>query len=123
MENKNLLIAFLACFGIMYVYGGTTPAGFDCSGFVRYVFNNCGITLKRVSRDQYAYNGESVAKSELQPGDLVFFGSGGYVSHVGIYAGGGQMIHSPSTGKSICYTSINSNYYLSHYIGAKRVLK
>ncbi len=109
--------------GIMYVYGGTTPAGFDCSGFVRYVFNNCGITLKRVSRDQYAYNGESVAKSELQPGDLVFFGSGGYVSHVGIYAGGGQMIHSPSTGKSICYTSINSNYYLSHYIGAKRVLK
>ncbi|MBQ7974755.1 MAG: C40 family peptidase [Clostridia bacterium] len=108
--------------GIKYVYGGTTPAGFDCSGFVRYVFDNCGVSLKRVSRDQYAYNGTSVAKTELQPGDLVFFGSGGYVSHVGIYAGGGQMIHSPSTGKSICYTSINSNYYLSHYIGAKRVL-
>ncbi len=108
--------------GIPYVYGGTTPDGFDCSGFVKYVFNKFGITLKRVSRDQYAYNGTSVAKNDLQPGDLVFFGTGGYVSHVGIYAGGGQMIHSPSTGKSICYTSINTNYYLTHYIGAKRVL-
>lgn len=109
--------------GVNYVYGGTTPSGFDCSGFVKYVFGNCGISLNRVSRDQYAKDGYSVAKAELEPGDLVFFGTGGTVSHVGIYAGGGQMIHSPSTGKTVCYTSINSDYYLSHYIGAKRVLK
>ena len=108
--------------GIKYVYGGSTPAGFDCSGFVKYVFNECGIKLERVSRDQYAKNGTSVSKSNLQPGDLLFFGSGGTVNHVGIYVGDGQMIHSPSTGKSICYTSINSDYYVSHYIGAKRVL-
>lgn len=107
--------------GTPYRYGGTTPDGFDCSGFMQYVFKNCGISLNRVSRDQYAKNGTSVSKSELIPGDLVFFGTGGNVSHVGMYVGGGQMIHSPSTGKSIEYTSINSNYYLSHYIGAKRV--
>ncbi len=108
--------------GIKYVYGGSTPDGFDCSGFVKYVFEKCGITLKRTSRDQYASNGVAVEKSQLQPGDLVFFGSGGTVGHVGIYVGGGEMIHSPSTGKSICYTSINSTYYTEHYIGAKRVI-
>lgn len=121
-KAKEILAEADKYLGIKYVYGGTTPAGFDCSGFVKYVYNNCGITLKRVSRDQYASNGVSVAREDLQPGDLVFFGSNGYVGHVGIYAGGGQMVHSPSTGKVICYTDINSNYYLTHYIGAKRVL-
>lgn len=122
-KAKEILAEADKYLGIKYVYGGTTPDGFDCSGFVKYVYNNCGITLKRVSRDQYAYNGDSVEREDLQPGDLVFFGSNGYVGHVGIYAGGGQMVHSPSTGKVICYTDINSNYYLTHYIGAKRVLK
>lgn len=109
--------------GTPYVYGGTTPAGFDCSGFVQYVFKNNGINLRRTSRDQYANNGVYVDKADLQPGDLVFFGSGGVVGHVGIYAGNGQMIHSPSTGKTVTYTSIETNYYTSHYIGAKRVLQ
>ena len=108
--------------GIPYVYGGSTPAGFDCSGFVQYVYRNCGINLTRVSRDQYAKNGTYVSKNELQPGDLVFFGTNGVVGHVGIYVGDGKMIHSPSTGKSIMYASIETNYYITHYIGAKRVL-
>lgn len=108
--------------GVKYVYGGTTPNGFDCSGFVQYVFKNCGISLNRTSRDQFAKDGVSVSKAELQPGDLVFFGTGGTVSHVGLYVGDGQMIHSPSTGKTVCYTSIESNYYKSRYMGAKRVL-
>ena len=109
--------------GLPYIYGGSTPKGFDCSGFTKYVFGQNGITLHRVSRDQYSYDGVKVSKSELQPGDLVFFGENGKVSHVGIYAGNGKMIHSPRTGKSICYTSIESNYYTTRYIGAKRVLK
>ncbi len=108
--------------GVPYLYGGTTPAGFDCSGFVQYVFKKNGISLKRTSRDQYSNNGVSVPKSQLQRGDLVFFGSNGVVGHVGIYAGNGTMIHSPSTGKTITYTSIESDYYKSHYIGAKRVI-
>ncbi len=121
-KAKEIIAEAEKYLGIKYVYGGTTPDGFDCSGYVRYVFDKFGITLKRVSRDQYAYNGTPVERKDLQPGDLVFFGTGGYVGHVGIYTGGGQMIHSPSTGKSICYTSINTDYYLTHYIGAKRVL-
>lgn len=107
--------------GTPYRYGGTTPSGFDCSGYVQYVFRANGITLKRTSRDQYANNGYSVSKSELKRGDLVFFGSGS-VNHVGIYAGNGMMIHSPSTGKTVTYTSIETDYYKSHYIGAKRII-
>jgi len=121
-KAKEVLDEAAKYLGIPYVYGGTTPAGFDCSGFVQYVFKNCGITLTRVSRDQYAKNGTRVEKSQLQPGDLVFFGTNGNVSHVGIYVGNGQMIHSPSTGKSIMYTSIESDYYVKRYIGAKRVI-
>ena len=108
--------------GTPYVYGGSTPSGFDCSGFTSYVFKQCGITLQRVSRDQYAKNGTYVKKSDLMPGDLVFFGSGGTVNHVGIYVGDGMMIHSPRTGDVVKYTSINSSYYTRNYIGAKRVI-
>lgn len=108
--------------GVPYRYGGTTPAGFDCSGYVQYIFRANGITLKRTSRDQYANNGYYVSKSELKRGDLVFFGNGSYVNHVGIYAGDGMMIHSPSTGKTVTYTSIETDYYRSHYIGAKRIV-
>lgn len=121
-KAKAILAEAEKYIGIPYVYGGTTPEGFDCSGFVQYVFAKFDISLKRVSRDQYAYCGTKVEKKDLQPGDLVFFGTDGVVGHVGIYAGNGKMIHSPSTGKSICYTSIETSYYKSHYIGAKRVL-
>lgn len=107
--------------GVKYVYGGTSPSGFDCSGLMQYVCKQVGIDLHRTSRDQFAKDGTSVDKSDLQPGDLVFFGSGGTVNHVGMYVGDGQMIHSPQTGKTVCYTSINSSYYTSRYMGAKRV--
>lgn len=108
--------------GLPYIYGGSTPAGFDCSGYVKYVYGKSGINLYRVAADQYAKNGVYVSKENLQPGDLVFFGTNGYVGHVGIYAGDGQMLHSPRTGKSICYTSIETDYYVSRYMGAKRVI-
>lgn len=109
--------------GTKYIYGGTTTNGFDCSGYVQYVFKENGVTLERTAAQQYTYNGTSVAKSDLQPGDLVFFSSSSQsVGHVGMYVGDGQFIHSSSGAGKVIITSIDSSYYVSHYVGAKRVL-
>ena len=101
------------------MYGGSTPSGFDCSGYTGYVYKQFGITLPRTSSAQYNYLAK-VSRSELKPGDLVFFGSGS-VSHVGMYIGNNQFIHSPSSGKTVCIESMNSSYYTRNYIGAGRV--
>lgn len=106
--------------GVRYVYGGTSPSGFDCSGLVQYACKKAGVSVNRSSRDQYK-NGVAVSKSDLQPGDLVFFSKGSGISHVGIYAGGGQVIHSPRPGKSVCYISLASMCSYSTYVGARRV--
>ena len=107
--------------GVPYVWGGTTPKGFDCSGYVQYVFNKHGIELLRTSGEQYT-EGYKVSKSKLQPGDLVFFNtSGNGVSHVGIYIGDGKFIHA-STSRGITIDGLNESYWKSRYLGARRVL-
>lgn len=109
--------------GIPYKYGGASPStGFDCSGFVYYVLKQLGYSPYRTTSSQYTM-GTYVAKSDLQPGDLVFF-QGTYksgISHVGIYVGDGKFIHSPSTGKVVSYADLNSTYYVNHYYGARRI--
>lgn len=88
--------------GTPYVSGGNSlTKGVDCSGFTQQVYKNFGVSLQRSSRSQYASNGYAVSKSELKPGDLVFYGYGS-VSHVAIYTGNGQVIHAPVPGKSVC---------------------
>ncbi|WP_221567011.1 S-layer homology domain-containing protein [Alkalihalobacillus sp. TS-13] len=109
--------------GTPYKYGGTTPSGFDCSGFMLYVFNKVGISLPRTSLDQSKV-GTAVSKSNLQPGDIVYF-SNTYkagVSHSGIYVGDGYFVHAASSG--VKKTSINDPYYWGpKYTGARRVIK
>ena len=107
--------------GVPYLWGGTTPSGFDCSGFLQYVFRQNGINLLRTSKQQYTM-GVWVSKANLQKGDLVFFqtGSNG-ISHVGMYIGNGQFIHASSS-NGVTISSLNNSYWVRTYYGARRVL-
>ena len=109
--------------GYSYVYGGTTPSsGFDCSGFIYYVYNSCGYSISRSLTSQ-ANAGTAVSKSQLQPGDIVFFNntSSGALGHVGIYIGNGQMIHAANPKRGVVTDTINSGYYNTYYYTARRV--
>ena len=106
--------------GVPYVWGGTTPSGFDCSGLVQYVLKSVGTSIARVTYDQVK-EGVPVTKSELSPGDLVFFASNGDIHHVGIYIGNDEFIHAPRTGDVVKISSLNETYYANEYYGARRV--
>jgi cell wall-associated NlpC family hydrolase len=92
--------------GVPYVWGGASPRGFDCSGLAMYCYAQIGIGMSHGATDQQRQS-KPVSISALQPGDLVFFGSASYSHHVGIYVGGGQMIHAPHTGAVVSYGSIS----------------
>ncbi len=107
--------------GVPYVFGGTSPYGFDCSGYVQYVFAQAGISLPRTADVQYEC-GYAVSTGELIPGDLVFFSTYDYgASHVGIYLGDGNFINASSS-QGVSVASLYSSYWGSCYIGARRVL-
>lgn len=107
--------------GYPYVYGASGPNSFDCSGFAQYIFSQYGYYINRTA-DNQAYNGYYVSRDELAPGDLVFFhtyGSG--ISHVGIYIGGGNFVHASSSRTGVIISSIDSSYYDSRYVTARRI--
>lgn len=117
-QIANFARSFL---GIPYVWGGAAPSGFDCSGFVYYIYNCYGILLPRVADEQY-YFGHRVAAADIQPGDLVFYST--YMpgpSHVGIYVGNGQFIHASSAAGKVTLTPMSKPYYQERFLGAFRI--
>lgn len=109
--------------GCPYVYGGNGPNKFDCSGFTKYIFAQFGYSINRTATAQLS-NGVSVSRSQLQPGDLVFFkyNTSKAVSHVGIYIGGGKFIHASSTSCAVCISDMSSGHYNNVYVYGRRVL-
>ena len=108
--------------GYSYKYGASGPTSFDCSGFTSYIFKQHGISLNRTAKAQYS-NGVAVSRANLQPGDLVMFGpSVSGINHVGIYIGGGKIVHAANPSRGVTIDTINSGYYNNNYVGARRVL-
>lgn len=120
-QINSLIDTAKSYIGTPYVYGGSTPSGFDCSGFVKYVYGQIGISLSRTSYTQ-ANEGTYVAYEDLMPGDIVCFGSGS-ISHVGIYVGDGQFIHSPRTGYSVCIAPLSGGSYNGRFRFARRIIQ
>jgi cell wall-associated NlpC family hydrolase len=122
---SSVLMRALGLVGTPYRYGGNTPeSGFDCSGLVTYVYRDMlALNLPRTSRELAAIQGPKIATDRLTAGDLVFFGSKGNVSHVGIYVGEGRFVHAPSTGGTVRLDNLDGPYWRNHYTGAKRVLR
>lgn len=108
--------------GLSYLLGGTTPQeGFDCSGFMRWVFSMVDVKLPRTSRDQFAM-GTAVDKANLIPGDLVFFRNGRHIGHVGLYVGSDYFIHSPNKRSEIMISKLGSAGWANKYAGARRIV-
>jgi cell wall-associated NlpC family hydrolase len=113
--------------GTPYVWGGTTPKGFDCSGFVQYVFRRHGVNLPRTSRQQAGVGQPVVTALEsLRAGDLMFFASNGSrIDHIAIYVGNNRIIHSSSSGNGVAYDNLSSNrgrWFADHHVASRRVL-
>jgi LysM repeat protein len=120
--NQELVKDSLNYIGVPYLWGGTTPSGFDCSGFVSFMHSKHGINIPRTTSGGYYQMGTAVSLANLQPGDLVFYAVNkpGEISHVGFYVGNNQFI-SATTSKGIAVYSLDNSYWSQYYVGAKRV--
>jgi peptidoglycan DL-endopeptidase CwlO len=114
--HSGVVSIALQYLGVPYVWGGASPSGFDCSGFTMYVYAKVGVSLPHNAAMQYGM-GTPVARSQLAPGDLVFFNG---LSHVGMYIGGGRFVHAPHTGDVVKISSLSESWYSSTYVGARR---
>lgn len=123
--DEEVLVSAFSLMGTPYRSGGDSPqaGGFDCSGFVRFVYQQAGLELPaRSSRDLFGALWSRVSRDGLHPGDLVFFGGRRGVSHVGIYVGNDRFIHAPARGGAVRVDSLSEPYWQRTYTGARRVL-
>jgi hypothetical protein len=123
--GSDIVMRALGLTGVRYRYGGSSPTtGFDCSGFVRWVFRDVdGVELPRSSGAMATIDRPAVEPDQLEPGDLVFFRiRGRRVSHVGIYVGDGRFVHAPSRGGKVRVDEMDDDYWKRRYAGARRVI-
>ncbi len=122
-EGERVVSKAKEYLGVPYVYGGTSPSGFDCSGFVYYVFRQCGYSVTRTATTQNG-DGYQVSRGELQPGDIIIFYNSAKsgIGHSGIYIGGGEFIHASSGGGRVMISSLSQTYYDTRFYSARRVL-
>lgn len=121
--DHSPVVRAVTALGVPYRFGGTTTAGFDCGGFVRYAFAASGIRLPRTAALQFTA-GRPVDRDELRPGDLVFFRNTYRrgISHVGLYLGNSRFVHAASSRRQVVIDSLDSAYFASRYAGARRYL-
>lgn len=120
-KNDDVVNSAYKLIGKPYVYGAAGPNAFDCSGFTQYVYKSTGQNISRTTYTQVK-EGIEVRKKDLKPGDLVFFNTSSYMSHVGIYVGNGLFIHAPRTGKPVTVSSLNEGYYCERFATARRII-
>ncbi len=124
VRANAVLMRAISLVGTPYRWGGNTPeSGFDCSGLVNYVYRDMlDLRLPRTSRELAAVQGPRIAPAQLASGDLVFFGNGNQVSHVGIYVGEGRFVHAPNAGGTVRLDRLDGSWWRDHYSGARRLL-
>ena len=115
-SHSSVVSIALQYLGVPYVWGGASPSGFDCSGLTMYAYAKVGVYLPHNAAMQYGM-GTPVSRSQLAPGDLVFFNG---LSHVGMYIGGGRFVHAPHTGDVVKISSLSEYWYAATYVGARR---
>lgn len=123
--SNDILFSAMQLSGTKYRFGGSSPeTGFDCSGLIQYVYNKTiGVMLPRTVREMNKMDAQSVAKSDLKPGDLVIFQARKkYPDHAGIYVGEGRFLHAPSSGGRVRIDELSNSYWARSYLGAKRVV-
>lgn len=124
VRANSVLMRAISLVGTPYRWGGNTPeSGFDCSGLVNYVYRDMlDLRLPRTSRELADVQGPRIAPAQLASGDLVFFGNGDQVSHVGIYVGEGRFVHAPNAGGTVRLDRLDGSWWRDHYSGARRLL-